>query len=118
MPRHIIVVEDDLPLRYAYAKLLENEGYIVHPFADYMGVTELFDGGTGDLLVSDILLPSGTPHGIAIAAMVKAHRPGIPVLFVTGYPDYLEHVPLGATVLIKPVLNDELLAVIAACIKR
>jgi len=81
-------------------------------------VTELFDGGAGDLLVSDILLPSGTPHGIAVAAMVKVNRPGIPVLFITGYPDYLEHVPPGATVLIKPVLNDELLAAVSACLNR
>ena len=38
--------------------------------------------------------------------MVQRHRPGIPVLFTTGYPDYLEHVPRGATVLIKPVPDD------------
>ena len=117
MARHIVIVEDDLTLRYAYAKLLESQGYVVHHFADYRGVTELFDGGTGDLLITDILLPTGTPHGIALAAMIQLHRPGIPVLFTTGYPGYLEHVPPGATVLIKPVPDDVLLATVASCLK-
>ena len=80
-------------------------------------MTELFDGGTGDLLITDIVLPTGTPHGISLAAMVQLHRPGIPVLFTTGYPDYLEHVPPGATVLIKPVPDDVMLATVASCLK-
>ena len=100
-----------------YAKLLESQGYVVHQFADYRGVTELFDGGMGDLLITDIVLPTGTPHGISLAAMVQRHRPGIPVLFTTGYPDYLEHVPRGATVLIKPVPDDVMLATVASCLK-
>jgi DNA-binding NtrC family response regulator len=116
MPRHIVIVEDDVALRYAYTKLLEGQGYVVHQFADYRGVTELFDGGTGDLLITDIVLPTGTPHGIATAAMVQMHRPGIPVVFVTGYPDYVPHVPPDATVLIKPVTDDDLLATVAACL--
>jgi DNA-binding NtrC family response regulator len=113
MPRHIVVVEDDGALRYAYAKLLESQGYVVHQFADFRGVTELFDAGTGDLLLTDIVLPKGTPHGIAIAAMVQVHRPGIPVIYVTGYVDYMPHVPPGATVLIKPVPDDVLLSTVA-----
>jgi DNA-binding NtrC family response regulator len=106
MPRHIVIVEDDLVLRYAYTQLLERRGYLVHQFADYQGVTELFDGGTGDLLVSDIHLRTGTPHGVAIAAMVQVHHPGIPVVFVTGYPDDVTHVPPDATVLMKPVADE------------
>ncbi len=91
-------MEDDLALRYAYAKLLESQGYAVHRFGDYRGVAGLFNGGTGDLLITDIVLPTGTPHGIALAAMIQLHRPGIPVLFTTGYQGYLEHVSPGATV--------------------
>jgi DNA-binding NtrC family response regulator len=113
MPRHIVIVEDDLALCYAYTKLLESQGYVVHQFSDYRGVMELFDGGTGDLLITDIVLPTGTPHGIATAAMVQVHRPDIPVVFITGYPDYLEHVPAVSTVLIKPVPDDVLLATVA-----
>jgi hypothetical protein len=60
-------------------------------------------------------LPQGTPHGIAIAAMVRMHRP-IPVLFLADYPDHLEHVPPGATVLIKPVPDDDLVAAVTTCL--
>jgi len=36
MPQ-IVLVEDDLTLRNAYAMLLESQGYVVHQFGDYMG---------------------------------------------------------------------------------
>jgi DNA-binding NtrC family response regulator len=114
MPSNIIVVEDDTKLRYAYAKLLENAGYTVHQFGDYRGVTELLDSGCGDLLLADILLPAGTPHGIALAAMAQVRNPALPVVFVTGYADFVQHVPEGATALFKPVPDDVLLETIKA----
>jgi DNA-binding NtrC family response regulator len=118
MPQQIILVEDSDELRYAYAKLLEREGYVVHQFVDYRGVTELLDDGTGDVLLTDIVLPKGTPHGVAIAAMVRMHRPGIPVIFVTGYANYMPYVPADATVLIKPVPDDIMQATVAAILKH
>jgi hypothetical protein len=46
--------------------------------------------------------------------MVQVHHPDIPVIFVTGYAAYVDHVPPDATVLLKPVPNDLLLATFAA----
>jgi hypothetical protein len=41
------------------------------------------------------------------------HRPGLPVLYVTGYADHAQHVVAESTVLVKPVLDEALLASVA-----
>jgi CheY-like chemotaxis protein len=109
---HIIVVEDNQELRYALAKLLESAGYVVHQFPDYHGVTELLDSGCGDLLLVDIMLGKGTPHGISLAAMALVRRPDLPVIFVTGYTEYASYTPENANVLVKPVPDEVLLAAV------
>jgi DNA-binding NtrC family response regulator len=115
MAAHIILVEDDVGLRYAYLKILVAAKYAVHPFADYIGVTEMLDRDEpAHLLLVDIMLPEGTPHGIALAAMARRHRPELPVIYLTGYPDYLRHVPAEANVLVKPIAEAKLLAAVAS----
>jgi DNA-binding NtrC family response regulator len=111
MEKHIIVVEDDDGLRYGYCKLLGRNGYTAHPFPDYRGVMEHLDGGLqADLLLVDIVLPPGTPHGVSVAGMARVRRHGLPVLYVTGYADYSKHVVEGSSVLLKPVPDEALLA--------
>jgi DNA-binding response OmpR family regulator len=41
--------------------------------------------GRIDLLVTDVMMPGLT--GRELADRVRADRPGLPVLFMTGYPD-------------------------------
>jgi hypothetical protein len=45
--------------------------------------------------------------------MVRVHRPGLPVLYVTRYADYAQHIVDESTVLVKPVLDEALLASVA-----
>jgi DNA-binding NtrC family response regulator len=112
--KHILVVEDDDALRYAYNRVLKTAGYIVHPFPDYRGVMEMLDrGAQADLLLVDIVLPPNTPHGISVAAMAKLRRPSLPAIYVTEYADYAAHVVPGSVVLLKPVPNDTLLTTVA-----
>ena len=92
MPSHVLLVEDDDGLRHAYVRILEQGGYAVHPLRDYVGVLELVDRqpNIGPLIV-DIVMPAGTPHGVAIAGMVRQHHPGLPVVFLTpGIPAFLD----------------------------
>ena len=118
MPLHIILVEDDAGLRYVQGKVLENAGYVVHPFADYHGVMELLDqGAQANLLLVDIALTEGTPHGVAVAGMVRMRRPKIPVLFMTAYAQYVEHVWAAGKVLLKPVSSETLLEAVASCLE-
>jgi DNA-binding NtrC family response regulator len=114
VPKHIIVVEDDDALRYAYNRTLTAAGYTVHPFRDYRGVMEMLDeGAEAHLMLVDLVLPPGTPHGISVAAMARLRRPGLPTLYVTGHADHAAHVVAGSDVLLKPVTDETLLATVA-----
>jgi Response regulator receiver domain len=88
MPSHVLLVEDDDGLRHAYVRILEQGGYVVHPHRDYVGVLELIDRQPNiGLLIVDVVMPAGTPHGVAIAGMVRQHYPGLPVVFLTGHSE-------------------------------
>ena len=116
---HIILVEDDTNLRYAFMKLLETAGYSVHSFPDYRGVLEMLDRGErADLLVVDIALPEGTPHGVAVAGMERRRLVNLPVVFVTAYPEFADYVPENTKVLLKPVTGDALLEAVAEFLAR
>ena len=111
MEKHIIVVEDDEGLRHGYCKLLGINGYTTYPFSDYRGVTAHLDGGLqADLLLVDINLPTGTPNGISVSGMARMRRPGLPVLYITENADHIRHLVPDSDVLIKPILDEALLA--------
>jgi len=52
----------------------------------------------------DLQLQPGTPHGLSIALMAGCDRPGLPIIFVTGYPEVARVIPSDmGSVLLKPV---------------
>jgi CheY-like chemotaxis protein len=85
MPDRILVFEDDEPTRYAYERALSRAGYRTQGYSSYFEAAEDIDKGAGALLVVDLKLPPHTPNGLAIARMARQHRPGLPIIFVTGY---------------------------------
>ena len=42
----------------------------------------LREAGQIELLITSVLFPGGTPHGVSLALMARTKRPGIKVLFV------------------------------------
>jgi two-component system NtrC family sensor kinase len=71
-----------------------------------------------DAVLSDIAMP-GTMDGIGLAFELRGRHPGLPVLLTTGYTEHLQQaVAGGLRVLPKPVAPEELLAELAAVIKR
>jgi DNA-binding NtrC family response regulator len=66
-----------------------------------------------DLLLTDIVMPPGKPHGLALARMARVHRPGFPVMFMTGYHDVVQKdSDFPGRVFQKPLDIDELLKAI------
>jgi DNA-binding NtrC family response regulator len=112
MPDRILVVEDDDATRHAFQRLIEAAGYPVGAFRDYFEAAEAIDAGWGALLVADIELRPGSPHGIAVANMARAHRPGMPIIFVTDLEDFATAASEIGSVLMKPVAPDLLLIAI------
>jgi CheY-like chemotaxis protein len=81
----ILVVEDDEGVRRASVEALRDMGYEVMEAADAMeGVRLVVDQGGIDLLFTDVGLPGGV-NGRALADAARSARPGMRVLFTTGY---------------------------------
>ena len=79
------MVEDDEAVRRASAEALREMGYQVLEAGDAMeGVRLIVDRGGIDLLFTDVGLPGGV-NGRALADAARSARPGLRVLFTTGY---------------------------------
>jgi hypothetical protein len=112
----VLVVDDDEACCYAVAKLIRHAGYDVveaSSFAPALTALEVA-GQPVDLLLTDVRM---TPHGFALARMAGRRRPGIKVLYLTGYPELAaQETPLpGSKVLFKPIDPDALIAAVDAC---
>lgn len=119
MPHRILVIEDDEATRYAYEEALKSAGYQTAGFTSYFAAAPEIDAGAGALLVVDIKLPSGTPHGFAVAKMARDYRPGLPIIFVTGHPEMaaLADVETGP-VMLKPIDLDLLVTTVRDLLTR
>ncbi len=81
----ILVVEDEASLRDVTQRILERRGYKVLAAADGETAVQLANDHPGpiDLLLTDVIMP-GMP-GRDVAKNVTQVRPGIGVIFVSGY---------------------------------
>jgi len=80
----ILVVEDNDGVRDYARGALEELGYAVLAARDGTEALQLLDGARVDLLFTDVVLP-GPMGGKILAEKVVQQRPGLPVLFTTGY---------------------------------
>ncbi|HYE48993.1 MAG TPA: PAS domain S-box protein [Azospirillaceae bacterium] len=111
----ILVAEDEPDLLALVEETLTAAGYTVLAAGDGAEALEMFDAGDVDLLLTDIVMPE--LGGIRLAQLVGELDPGLPVVFMTGYPSrggYSQgDLPPGATVLYKPIDLTTLQAVVA-----
>jgi CheY-like chemotaxis protein len=93
----LLVVEDDDDVRTLIEDTLGFRGYTVLAAADGREALQLAKehGGAIDLLVTDVVMPGMS--GPEVARELAARRPGLKVLYVSGYPgDALDRHCLGA----------------------
>ncbi len=82
----ILVVEDDTLIRDVIESQLRGLGYAVQSAGDGPGAVKILTGDSEiDLLLTDIVMPGGM-SGIAVADKARELRPGIKVLYASGYP--------------------------------
>jgi CheY-like chemotaxis protein len=112
----ILVVDDDEAFGQASLKVLEQAGFAVHVAPDYRQALVMLEGPQPvDLLVTDIVMPERV-NGLALARMARMRRPGVKVMYVTGYDiPGVENEALGI-VLRKPVDNERLVREVARAI--
>jgi CheY-like chemotaxis protein len=82
----ILVCEDDPDVRAFSAEVLRELGYTVREAVDGPSALRLLerDDGQLDLLFTDVVLPGGMT-GSVLAEQARRLRPGLKVLFTTGY---------------------------------
>ena len=88
-PEHtvILVVEDEPAIRMLIVELLSDSGYTMIDTVDgQSGLDILESGARVDLLLTDVGLPGGM-NGRQLADVARQQRPGLKVLFITGYAD-------------------------------
>jgi PAS domain S-box-containing protein len=115
--RTILLVEDQEEVRVLTATVLKQGGYEVLEAADAEQALKLNRGhnGTIHLLVTDLIMPG--MNGRELAEAVARGRPGIAVLFMTGYSEEVisekgaSH--LGGEVIRKPFTPQQLTSCIA-----
>jgi signal transduction histidine kinase len=83
----ILLAEDDEVLRTLTARILTSQGYKVLEASDGVEALRVAEkhGGALDLLTTDMVMPSMGGHDLANE--LSARRPGLKVLFVSGYTD-------------------------------
>ncbi|HMK80173.1 MAG TPA: ATP-binding protein [Xanthobacteraceae bacterium] len=80
----VLVVEDDPQVNQLAVEALEERGYQVIAAGDGVSALRTLDARPIDLLLTDVVLPGGM-NGRQLSEEVLRQRPGIKVLYVTGY---------------------------------
>jgi CheY-like chemotaxis protein len=81
----ILVVEDQLDVRSITVAMLESLGYHAVIASDAAEALDLLKGSTAvDLLFTDVVMP-GSMSGVELAQQARLTRPGLKVLFCSGY---------------------------------
>ncbi|WP_407183434.1 CHASE3 domain-containing protein [Bradyrhizobium centrosematis] len=108
----IFVVEDDALVRNFVTAQLQSLGYKTVAAPDGKAALELIDAGQPfDLLFTDVVMPGGM-SGRELADEVAKRRPGVRVLYTSGYTDnaIVHHGKLddGVLLLTKPYRRNQL----------
>jgi CheY-like chemotaxis protein len=116
----VLLVEDDPALRSVMQEVLESAGYRVHPASrseEALAISAVRPGGI-DLVLSDVVMPGRS--GPELAAELLARRPGLRVLYTSGYPfDAIAHHGVqepGVRLLQKPFSPSDLLREVRAAL--
>ena len=110
--RKILLVDDEPLVRGVGVEVLADLGYEVLEAEDGPSALRVFSKHPDiDALVTDVGMPNGM-NGRQLADAIRVQRPGLAILFITGYAEYtvLNHGDLdhGMQVLTKPFTADSL----------
>ena len=108
----VLIVDDEMTVRMLIAEVLEERGFVPIEAADGPeGLRVLESDRRIDLLITDVGLPGGI-NGRQLADAARTLRPGLKVLFITGYAENAVvrngHLEAGMHVLTKPFTMEDL----------
>jgi two-component system response regulator AtoC len=119
-PKHLLLVEDEAPLREAIAEQLGDRGYQVQQVGSGEEAIERLADFAFDIIISDLRLPG--IDGSAVVENAVERYPHIIAIVVTGYgtvKDAVEAIKRGAWDFVsKPFQIDELLHVLDSALEQ
>jgi len=108
--KRVLLAEDNTTVREMTAELLKRMGYHVEAADSARNALEIASNSAFDLLLTDVIMPQMT--GVELYKMVNEVRPGIKVLYMSGYTDNViaHHGVLdnGVSFLQKPFTTQDL----------
>jgi PAS domain S-box-containing protein len=118
----VLIVDDEPTVRMLITEVLEELGYAAIEAADSVSGMKVLNSDVRiDLLITDVGLPGGL-NGRQMADAARGKRPGLKVLFITGYAENAAigngHLQPGMHVLAKPFAMDKLAARIKLIIEQ
>ncbi len=116
----ILLVEDDINLRFVTKDNLENKGYTIECYADGQSALAAFGKKSFDLCILDVMLPK--MDGFTLAQKIRGKDEDIPILFLTAKSmkeDKIKGLSIGGDDYItKPFSMEELALKIEIFLKR
>jgi DNA-binding response OmpR family regulator len=116
----ILVIEDDPHMRKVLQRVFREQGYAVTECGDGQAGLDAFRSGRPSAVILDLLLPN--VFGRDLCKIMKAERPGVPVIVVSAISEVADKVlllELGADDYVtKPFSPRELLARVQAALRR
>lgn len=117
--RHILLIDDDEPLRDLVTEYLKGYGFTVNTLPDGVKAVETVAAEAPDLIILDVMMPG--PDGFEVLQKLRVHTQ-VPVIMLTAKGDDADRIvglELGADdYLPKPFNPRELLARIRAVLRR
>jgi two-component system response regulator GlrR len=80
--KHILIVDDEAPIREILAQMLGQGGYRVSEAATAIEAQHTVQRDPPDLIISDLQLEES--DGLAMITQLRAARPGLPIILLTG----------------------------------
>jgi two-component system, NtrC family, response regulator AtoC len=118
--KHLLLVEDEAPLRQAIAEQLSDRGYQVEQAESGEAAIARLADFAFDIIITDLRLPG--VDGSAVIEAAVARYPDIIAIVVTGYgtvKDAVEAIKRGASDFVsKPFQIDELLHVLGSSLEQ
>ena len=113
-PLTVLFVEDESDLRDLVAGMLAARGFRVLVAADGVAALQILRRDDADVLFTDIVMPG--IDGVQLARRATAIRPGLKVLFTTGYVQRAieREAARYGRVLFKPLRHTEIIQEVEA----
>jgi len=92
----VLLIEDEAALRKAMARLVERQGCTVYAAESADAAWEIWQqhGSTINAIISDLLVP-GALSSTELIRRIHAERPGLPVIYCSGFSGQFGDAELG-----------------------